>query len=71
VAEMNEVAEAGTAHFFTVSSSSGRSAEVEPWACSCGLATIRSQALDNADNNLDNLRHCTWQEPGGRLALSL
>ena len=71
VAEMCAASEDGTNHFFTVSPTSGRAAEVEPWVCSCGLATIRSQAHDNADNNLDNLRGCRWQQPGRRLVLSV
>ena len=71
VAEMRAGAESGTPHFFTVSPTSGRAAEVEPWVCSCGVATIRSQAPDNADNNLDNIRGCSWRQPGKRLSLSV
>jgi len=71
VEEMRTGADDGTLHFFTVSPMSGRAAEVEPWVCSCGLKTIRSQAHDNADNNVDNLRSCTWRKPSKRLGLSV
>jgi hypothetical protein len=50
--------------FYTVSSSTGRTAEVEPYDYHYNggvIRTIRSSADAIWDNNLDNLRACAWQ----------
>jgi len=44
--------------FYTVSFSNGIEADVEPFDCSCGVETIRSNPDAAADNNLDRLREC-------------
>jgi hypothetical protein len=45
--------------FYTVSSSSGKTARVLPVNCTvCGHRVIRSTADKSADNNLDNLPDC-------------
>jgi hypothetical protein len=69
-AEMRVGTDARTLHFFTVSPTSGEATEVEPWVCSCGLATIRSHAGGDADSDVDSLRRCSWQKPGRLLASS-
>lgn len=45
--------------FYTKSQSTGDEADVHKYDCDpCGQATLRSDADENADNNLDNLRDC-------------
>jgi hypothetical protein len=50
--------------FFTKSPSTGRTADVEPYDVNVGgriIYTIRSAADCVPDNNLDNLRVCSWK----------
>jgi len=47
--------------FYTKSESTGKTAEVEKYDCSCGYETIRTNPDDRIDNNLDDLRECNWQ----------
>ena len=47
--------------FYTVSPSTRRIANVERYDCWCGVKTIRSAADAVYDNNLDNLRLCSWR----------
>jgi hypothetical protein len=51
----------GTDTYHTQGKTSGKIAYVELWDCSCGIKTIRSQSDAVADNNLDNLRLCSWK----------
>jgi hypothetical protein len=44
--------------FYTVSPASGKEAVVEPYDCSCGVKTIRSDSAARIDNNLENLKLC-------------
>lgn len=44
--------------FYTKSESTGKTAEVEKYDCSCGYETIRTNPDDRIDNNLDDLREC-------------
>lgn len=45
--------------FYTKSESTGQEADVHKYECgTCGTRTIRTDADDRADNNLDNLREC-------------
>jgi|SRR4051812_5334931 len=46
--------------YFTKGTSSGKIALVERYDCSCGVKTIRSAPDKVTDNNLDNLRLCSW-----------
>ena len=41
--------------FYTVSPSTGKQADVEPYDCACGVKTIRSDPDHVTDNNLDNM----------------
>lgn len=47
--------------YYTKSESTGKTAEVEKYNCSCGYETIRTKPDDRIDNNLDDLRKCNWQ----------
>jgi hypothetical protein len=50
--------------FYTVSPSTGKTADVRPDDCpvtGCTVKTIRSKADAVPDNNLDNLRVCSWK----------
>jgi len=48
--------------FYTKGTTSGKEASVHKYACkTCGFATIRSGADRVEDNNLDNLRACSWK----------
>lgn len=47
--------------FYTVSPSTGKIANVERFDCACGVKTIRSSPDAVRDNNLDNLRICSWR----------
>jgi Protein of unknown function (DUF3892) len=45
--------------FYTLSASTGKRADVEPYVCpDCHLLTVRSTADGIQDNNLDNLNPC-------------
>jgi hypothetical protein len=44
--------------FYTVSPSTGKTANVEPYDCACGYKSIRSTDDAVRDNNLDYLRAC-------------
>jgi hypothetical protein len=44
--------------FYTKSHTSEKAASVEPYECSCGVETIRSNPDHPADNNLDNMLSC-------------
>ena len=49
--------------FYTKSPSTGREAGVEKFTCTvCDFKTIRSAADRIQDNNLDNLRTCSWKQ---------
>jgi hypothetical protein len=63
VLEVRESIRAGN-RFYTYSPSTGRTADVEPydyWTGSYWINTIRSSPDAVADNNLDNLRVCSWR----------
>ena len=45
--------------FYTVSPATNKTANVEPFDCSCGAKTIRSNPDAEKDNNLDSLTRCT------------
>ena len=50
--------------FYTASPSTGRTADVEPydyWTGTYFIYTIRSSPDAVSDNNLDNLRVCSWR----------
>ncbi len=50
--------------FYTVSPSTGKTADVRADDCrysGCTVKTIRSAADAVTDNNLDNLRVCSWK----------
>jgi hypothetical protein len=50
--------------FYTISPSTGKAADVRPDDCKyagCTVKTIRSTADAVTDNNLDNLRVCSWR----------
>lgn len=48
--------------FYTKGIYSGRVAEVHPYQCQrCSRPSIRSAADAVSDNNLDNLRTCSWK----------
>jgi Protein of unknown function (DUF3892) len=49
-----------TDRFYTVSPSTSGVAMVEAYTCGCGYETIRSSPDSVTDNNLDNLRTCSW-----------
>ena len=45
--------------FYTKSVSTGETAEVHEYECpTCGQITLRSEADETKDNNLNNLREC-------------
>ncbi len=47
--------------FYTKSTSTGKTAEVEKYECGhCGYKTLRTNPDDQTDNNLDDLRECNW-----------
>jgi len=47
--------------FYTQGVNSGKVAEVDPYTCPyCSVTHIRSRADAVPDNNLDNLRRCSW-----------
>jgi hypothetical protein len=46
--------------YYTKGEQSGRVANVERYDCWCGVQTIRSAPDAVTDNNLDNLRLCSW-----------
>jgi hypothetical protein len=61
VAEVRSAIDGGD-EFFTRSVSTGNEAKVEKFTCStCDFKTIRSNADRVQDNNLDNLRTCSWK----------
>jgi hypothetical protein len=45
--------------FYTVSPATHKTADVEPFDCSCSAKTIRSNPDAEKDNNLDSLTRCT------------
>lgn len=47
--------------FYTKSEATGKTAEVEKYDCSCGYETIRTKPDERIDNNLDDLRGCSWK----------
>jgi hypothetical protein len=47
--------------YYTYGERSGKVALVRRWDCSCGVLTIRSHPDATTDNNLDNLRACSWR----------
>ena len=47
--------------FFTASRTSKRTAAVEPYDCTCGAETIRSNPDDVAEKDLDNMVACPSQ----------
>jgi len=59
VEEVREAIDGGTT-FYTESETTGKTAEVEKYDCSCGYETIRTKPDDRIDNNLDDLRRCNW-----------
>jgi hypothetical protein len=62
VATVREMIAEGT-RFYTVSPSTMAEADVEPWDCpSCHTETIRSNPDQVTDNNLDELRLCSWKK---------
>ena len=44
--------------FYTVSPSTGGTAAVEPFRCSCGAMTLRSDPSEVSDNNIADLPPC-------------
>lgn len=46
--------------YYTQGERSGKVANVERYDCWCGVKTIRSTPDAVTDNNLDNLRLCSW-----------
>jgi uncharacterized protein DUF3892 len=60
VAEVRAAIRAGSV-FYTVSPSRPTEvALVEPYDCSCGVKTIRTDPDEVTDNNLDNLQDCAY-----------
>jgi len=48
--------------FYTKGSSNGQEASVSKYECKlCGRSTIRSAPDTVTENNLDNLRKCSWK----------
>lgn len=48
--------------FYTQSKSTGAKANVDKYSCSsCGQSTLRSDADETEENNLNNLRRCSWK----------
>ncbi len=64
VAEVRNAIEDGDV-FYTVGSSSGKTALVGLDTChfpTCTVATIRTNPDDEKDDNLDELRACSWKK---------
>lgn len=59
VGDVRDALDDGTT-FYTKSETTGETAEVEKYDCSCGYKTIRTKPDERIDNNLDDLRKCNW-----------
>jgi hypothetical protein len=61
VAEVRRKLRAGD-RFYTVGIASGDEADVQAFDCWCSVKTIRSDPDQVTDNNLDDLRLCSWKQ---------